>query len=60
MARTFRKTQLPTGIKVKQPEEPMVATIRDGKLYRMETTTVEGAGMEGLLRQIGVSVSAHA
>ena len=49
-----------TGTKVKLPEEPVTATIRDGKVYRFEVESVEGGGMEGLLKQIGVSIPAHA
>ncbi len=49
-----------TGIKIKQPEEPLKATIRDAKLYRMEVASVEGGGMDGLLRQIGVNIPVHA
>jgi len=49
-----------TGIRLAPVEEPMIATLRDGKIYRLEVASVEGGGIEGLLRQIGVSVPAHA
>ncbi|MDB5106829.1 MAG: hypothetical protein JWP91_4518 [Fibrobacteres bacterium] len=52
-------SQSPTGIKVKMPAEPVQATIRDGKFYRFQVMPVEGGSMEGLLRQIGVSIPAH-
>jgi predicted ester cyclase len=53
-------SQPATDIKIKQPEERFKATIRDTKLYRMELETVEGGGFDGLLRQIGVGIPAHA
>jgi predicted ester cyclase len=34
-----------TGIKVKQPEEPMSATLLEGKIHRLEIVPVKGGGI---------------
>jgi predicted ester cyclase len=44
----------PTGKHVQLPEEHVVFTVKDNKISRIETDQVPGAGVPGLLSQLGV------
>jgi len=43
-----------TGKSVSLPKEPATFTIRDGKISRLETAATPGAGVMGVLAQLGV------
>jgi predicted ester cyclase len=45
-----------TGKHVSLPKEPATFTIKDGKVARLETAVVPGAGVMGVLAQLGVPV----
>ena len=40
----------------KNPKEEMIATIRDGKIAKIEVIVPEGGGIPGILAQLGVSM----
>ena len=44
----------PSGKHVSLPKEPATFTIRDGKISRLETAATPGAGVMGVLSQLGV------
>ncbi len=46
-----------TGKHFALPAEPATFTIKDGKVARLETASVPGAGVMGVLAQLGVPVS---
>jgi hypothetical protein len=50
----------PNGKAGRNLREPVTATIRDGKVVRIDVEPVEGAGVPGLLRTVGVELPAHA
>ena len=45
-----------TGKHVQLPYEPLTATVKNGKLTRLEAAHVEGGGVMGILTQIGVKM----
>jgi len=45
-----------TGKHVQLPYEQLTATIKNGKLMRIESTKVEGGGVPGVLAQLGVQM----
>ncbi len=45
-----------TGKRVQLPYEALTATIKNGKLTRLEAAHVEGGGVPGLLAQLGVKM----
>jgi predicted ester cyclase len=46
----------PTGKKVSLPKEPATFTVKNGKLSRLEVTSVAGGGVMGVLSQLGVKM----
>lgn len=46
----------PTGKHVQLPFEPLTITVRNGKATRIESESVEGGGVPGLLAQLGVKM----
>jgi predicted ester cyclase len=46
----------PTGKHVQLPYEPITATVKDGKLTRLEAAHVEGGGVPGVLAQLGIKL----
>jgi predicted ester cyclase len=46
----------PTGKKVSLPKEPGTFTVKNGKLARLEVTSVPGGGVMGVLAQLGVKM----
>jgi hypothetical protein len=50
--------QEPTRNRVAMPEEPVKATIKDGKVLREHVEPVPGGGLEGFLQQLGIAVQA--
>lgn len=49
--------QAPSRKKVTQPEEPITAVFKEGRLYRGKVESVPGGGLEGLLQQLGISLT---
>ena len=45
-----------TGKHVSLPKEPATFTVKNGKISRLEVTSVPGGGVMGVLGQLGVSV----
>ena len=45
-----------TGKKVVMTEEPVTATIKDGKVFQEHVEPVPGGGLEGFLQQLGIAV----
>ncbi|MGE5621335.1 MAG: ester cyclase [archaeon] len=54
------RTIPPTNKTVNMPEEPVEFTVRDNKIQKMQVTNVEGGGLPGLLKQIGVELRVEA
>jgi predicted ester cyclase len=50
----------PSGRLIRNPEEPLTITIKDGKISKVESIPVAGGGVEGILNQIGVKNPHHA
>ncbi len=48
-----------TGKHVQLPYEQLTATVKDGKLTRLESDNAKGGGVAGVLAQIGAPVPAH-
>ena len=45
-----------TGKHVSMPKEPVTITLKDGKVSRIEATSVPGGGVPGVLAQLGVQM----
>jgi hypothetical protein len=50
----------PSGRLIRLPQEPLTITLRGDKISKVESTSVPGGGVEGILSQIGVKVPHHA
>ena len=50
----------PTGRTVKHPVEHPVLTVRNGKFSALDLPQVEGGGLPGLLKQLGIALPAPA
>ncbi len=48
-----------TGKHVQLPYEQLTATIKDGKLTRLESDNAKGAGVAGVLAQLGAPIPTH-
>jgi hypothetical protein len=46
----------PTGKEIRNPREPITATVRNGKVTRLEATVVPNGGVMGVLNQLGVQM----
>lgn len=54
------RTIAPTNKPINMPDETVVFNIRDNKIQRMQVEHVEGGGLPGLLKQIGVELRVEA
>jgi len=46
----------PTNKHIRLPQEPVTASYRDGKVYRIDLAEVPGGGLTGILTQLGVKM----
>ncbi|MCU7495670.1 MAG: ester cyclase [Ignavibacteria bacterium] len=54
------RTIAPTNKSVNMPDEQVEFTVRDNKIQKLQVTHVEGGGLPGLLKQIGVDLRVEA
>lgn len=54
------RTTAPTNKPIEMPDETVEFNVRDNKIQRMQVERVEGGGLPGLLKQIGVELRVEA
>ncbi|MGE5431984.1 MAG: ester cyclase [Syntrophomonadaceae bacterium] len=54
------RTTAPTNKSINMPDEIVEFNVRDNKIQKMQVTHVEGGGLPGLLKQIGIEMRVEA